>query len=822
MAITYSWVATDWTIDRQTGNIRYIGDDHNGADPSYATVIEAHRELQSLADDGAPAAVDDELDITNTNPSQRSTDNIITLINGYNFDDAAIEHIYDGSIIQDGGDTIYDGIVNFGNTDAQVQIIQDGAIIADDYWNYNVGAVATGGSGTTLIDTGIGWTTNEWVGYTVLNTTDPCQGIVLSNTTDTITFAAGQLHGSGNLDFAASDNYLIGQPINPNLTQGVSSRFLIKTRADGVDIDGRRLIGISRRLGNTYSEFKINGTSRGNNVLALNDTADLNNTTAPATIVGATWNTDFSNTGGLNLIDVNVDTTDEEYYSQWLWTGVHTINDLFEFIKGQTEDIGTANIDGHAMAGNVFRGVTHSFPFSGTGADLDDNDQAAWGTAIVFSGGAGTFNIGETIIEDTATPQWKGRIIAIDDNTGTGTLIVDVESGVVETGDTFTCNGAAVGTVNGTPTAVTGGGLMHCLAVDDDGATGNLYVQVTKGTAPPNAGIIYDCGTDPSTIDAAQLLTVTATPTERPISTPAAGASTGSALIGSYGLGVSTTKLLNTDTVFDLTNTPINPPNTVTNTVTGVVAGEDRILVAPWDGLTTDLNGDPSVGISNLSLKVLLDADNETAVVVNEDLSDANIIAFLPADGYVQVTDDAGIIRRLEYSGHDSVDTFTITTTTGAEDFLGNEAAIGNLVSVGQMHLVTGLSGGAEVAAVVNNIPGSTPDDGYLRIVNDEGFHIRTPYSVYDDGTDTFTITSSDWSGSGLTDAAGIGSHAYVTYLDLLAQTTSESFQAVYDIDLDLVVVVRDGAATPIKQFISSWSFGSTAQNLAVIRTTDA
>jgi len=367
------------------------------------------------------------------------------------------------------------------------------------------------------LDTGASWTTNQWVGYTVVNVTDPCQGLVLSNTSDTITFAAGQLHGSGTKDFAASDAYLIGQPLNPNLAQGVSSRFLIKTRANGVDIDGRRLIGLSRRLGNTYSEFKINGSSRGNNVLALNDTADLNNTTDPATITGTTWNTDFSNTGGLNLLDVNVDTVNEEYYSQWTWTSTHTINDLFEFIKGQTEDIATANVDGHLMPGNVFRGVTHSFPFSGAGADLDDNDLIAWGTAIVYSGGTGSYNIGEAIIEDSATPTWKGRIIAIDDNTGTGTLIVAIESGgTVTTAETFTCTGGGVGTVNGTPTAVTGGGLLHCLAVDDDGATGNLYVQVRKGTAPPNSGIIYDCGTNPATIDATALLTVTATPTERP------------------------------------------------------------------------------------------------------------------------------------------------------------------------------------------------------------------------------------------------------------------------------------------------------------------
>lgn len=823
MPIAHSLVDTDWTIDRQTGDIRYIGHDHNGVSPSYATVIEFHRWVQSLSDDEYPAAVDDELDISALLPSQRSTDNIITLINGYNVDDGAVEHLYDGSIIQDGGDTIYDGIINFGNTNVQIQIIQDGSVVVDDYWNYNLGGTADSGSGTTLTDTGA-FAGLSLEGSTVLNVTDPCQGLVLSHTDNILTFASGQLHGSGNEDFDTSDAYLIGQPLNPNAVQGVSHRFMIKTRVNGVDIDGRRLIGVCRRFGNTYGEFKINGTSRGNNVLALSDTADLNNTTAPQTVGGTTWDTDFSNTGGLRLIDVDQDTVDEEYYSEWTWSGTHTINDLYERIKIETEDVRTTNIDGHVMPGNVFRGITHSFPFSGTGADLDDNDLIVWGTAIVYSGGTGTYNVGEAIIDDASTPAWKGRIVAIDDNTGTGTLIVAIESGgTVTDAETFTCTGAGVGTVNGTPTAVTGGGTLHCLAVDDDGGTGNLYVQVRKGTAPPDSGTIYDAGTDASAIDVADNLALTAAPTDRTVSTPAAGVSTGSAIIGAYGLGVAWTKLSSSDKLFDLSDTPITPPNNVTNTVVlGVDYSDDRVMVAPWDGLTLDTNGDPTVGISGMTLQLALTTDDITEVEVNEDLSDAEILAFLPASGYLQVKDDGGVIRRLEYSGHDSIDTFTITTSTGDEDFLGDEAAVGNSVSVGQMHLVTALSGGAEVAAVVNNIPGSTPNSGTLRIVNDEGFHIRVPYSVYDDGTDTFTITSSDWSGSGLTDSAMIGNHAYVTYLDLTAVASFASFQAVYDNDLNLVVVVRDGATTPIKQFISSWSFGDSANSISVIKTTDA
>ena len=69
-----------------------------------------HRWLQDLADDGG-ASGDDFMDITRDTPSDKSFDTIINLSNGYNIDDAAAEHLFGGSIIQAGGDVIYDGSV---------------------------------------------------------------------------------------------------------------------------------------------------------------------------------------------------------------------------------------------------------------------------------------------------------------------------------------------------------------------------------------------------------------------------------------------------------------------------------------------------------------------------------------------------------------------------------------------------------------------------------------------------------------------------------------------------------------------------------------
>ena len=567
-------VSADWTITRSNGNIRYTGADHNGA-ATYATVIEFHRWLQDFADD-ASSSGDDELDITDENPSSRSTDNIIKLLGNYNIDDTAAEHLYDGSIIQGTGGTeeFYDGIVNFGNSDVQIQIIQNGAVITDDWWNE------------------------------------------------------------------------AGAGLNPDATQGISHRFMIKTRTSGADIDGRRLIGTSRTFGNTYSEFPINGTSRGNNVLALSDTADLNNATAEGTVSG--WTAIDNTTEGYANIDADNNAADEFYYSEWN-KDTFTINQFYERMKWLTRDGSVSTLYG--LNGELFRGITHQ---------------------VTVDTPTGTFNAFEPI-------SWSG---------GTGQMLA----------------------IN-SPTAATA-----------------LWMQILTGVIPTDGQTITG-GTSLATVD------VNVTVTERTISTPFVGASTGSALIGSYGLGLEATDLTSADKVFDLTNTQITPPNFVTFTVAGVVSGEDQVLVGPWDGVATDNEGNPAIDEDQLSLDATLSTDNITSVVVTE-----AIPSDTPATGYIRVADDNGFFRRLHYTSW-TTSTFTVDTTDGQEDFNSVNATVGNDV--------------------------------------------------------------------------------WIAYLDVQADATSEAFTSVYNSDRDLVVKVRDGGVSPIKEFISSATLGSNGGSITAIRTTD-
>jgi len=129
-----AFVAADWTVTRSTKVIDYIGDAHAGTAPTYATGIELHRQLQDWADDPVDGG-DDEIAIIDETPTDRAgADTNIVMLNGYTLTATALEHVYDCSITQTGGDDIYDGIQCFGNS-TSIQLIQNGARLTNDFWN---------------------------------------------------------------------------------------------------------------------------------------------------------------------------------------------------------------------------------------------------------------------------------------------------------------------------------------------------------------------------------------------------------------------------------------------------------------------------------------------------------------------------------------------------------------------------------------------------------------------------------------------------------------------------------------------------------------
>jgi hypothetical protein len=585
-------IADDFSV-AVNGDIRYTGTTTN------YTVLELHRFLQDLADD-ASSSGDDLADITSGNPSSRSTDNIVTLNNGYNIDDTASEHLYDGSITQSSGDTVYSGLVVLGSVESgtNLQIIQDGALLT----NY--------------------WTTG--------------------------------------LNVDASSNIITQQ--------------LVKTRVDGVDIDGKRILVIARELGDSYAEFSVT-MGLGNSVAAISTSSDLNNQTAAGTI--ATW-TSITNTEGLRLIDITGDGSTEEYYSEWN-IGTQTINETYERTKwiqrrGTSETI-------HGINGELFRGITHSFAYDGeSGTSPATNDAYAWGLKVDYDNEAsGPFTVGEAVYI-AGSSAVRGRIIALDDDGATGSMILDMEAGVPANNDGIVGQtSGATADVNGTPVGqATGGGSAIFLAVDDDGTTGNIYMQITKGTAPVDDVILY------KTTIVTDLLVVNGTVTQRTVSPEYIGSSTGSNIIGAYGIGFEAADVGASDTFFDLSNTQRVPPNNVTFSVGALVSGEDRVLVGPEDGAG-------GLDLDQLELNTTLSGAAETSVVVT-----TTIPSDTPSTGTIRVQDDNGNYRRLTYTSYTSA-TFTID----AADFSTTNATSTNNVFISYIDLLA--TGATESFTTVYN-----------------------------------------------------------------------------------------------------------------------
>lgn len=543
-------------------------------------VLELHRWLMDLADDQESSG-NDLVDIVSYTPSERATDQIITLqdyagISGptYNIDDTAAQFFYDGSIEQNSGDTLYSGLVMVGSVPAgtQIQVIQDEAIYTS-FWS------------------------------TGLNTD-------------------------------AASNTL--------------NQLLIKTRDFGADIDGKRVLVVARELGDSYAEFSVT-LGQANSTAAIFTGSDLNNQTAAGTIAGWT----ITNTEGYQLLDIPQDGSSDPFYSQWN-KGTQSINDLYEYTKW-IQRRGTAQTI-HGLNGFLFRGITHEIVYDGeAGTGPTENNYAVWGTTFAYSAElASGLTVGEYYTFQTSGA--VGKLLALDDNGTTGNVVFAIEpgSGTVQNAENFVradgtaTDGATVNSAPANTTAVGGRGLI----LADDG-TDQIWIQLLSGAAPVNDLPMYDA-TSAGVYDPANTFVVNVTVTGRTVSPAFIGQSTGSNLIGAYGLGVVPSEAVVGDSYTDLGTQLVQPPNNVTFTVGGLVSGEDRVLVT----------NDQASGIDfdQFTLNTSLVGATETAVVVT-----AAIPSDTPSSGVIRVQLDSGIYKYQTYSSWTG-STFTIPSTSYTTD----------------------------------------------------------------------------------------------------------------------------------------------------------
>lgn len=593
------------------GDIRWTG----GATPNY-TVLELHRFLSDLADD-AQASGDDLVDITSSTPSVRSTDNIITLNSPYNIDDTMAEHLYAGSITQAGGDTVYSGLRVLGavNTAAtQLMVIQDG-----DLYQF------------TTTDTAPFWGTQATGGY------------------------------------------------NGNAAAGVLMRVLIKTRENGADFDNKRVRVQARHyvgtVGDTFDFFNVQlGT--GESVAAIGTTPDGQNTTAQATVTayadvlnsGGTAN---DPTGGYQLIDLGDGSGNQPYYSQWTYGAQGDgLKALWEYTKDLTRTGSTKTVD--TIVGEFFLGVTHEIDYDGQAVNFAERDEIAWGTTITYDTlVSGPFTPGNVVTIGASGA--SGRVV-FDDGTDTLVVALDDTSITLLDNDVITEFPGVSQVATSTTAAINvtiadndkQGGSGICLALNDGGATGTLWIQLQSGVAPVDNLPLYSV--DTPTADGL----VNGAPIARTVPKIFTGSYTGS-YIGAYGIGIDPNDLTATDTVQDLDGDTNTPPNNVTFTVTGLVSGEDRVLVGPRSGSALDKAQDTHSAL-------LTDGTSATVVMTTAIPTDTPSTSAATATR-LRIEDDNGVYVSIPYQSYTG-STYTLTGQ-GTGFFEGsdnsNSAALNNV-----------------------------------------------------------------------------------------------------------------------------------------------
>jgi hypothetical protein len=290
---------------------------------------------------------------------------------------------------------------------------------------------------------------------------------------------------------------------------------------------------------------------------------------------------------------------------------------------------------------------------------------------------------------------------------------------------------------------------------------------------------------------------------ERTLSFPFCGVSTGSAIIGAYGFGIEASDLSASDKVFDLTNTQRQAPNNVTFTVGGLeFPTEDYVLVGPRGyRFAFDNEG----GTPPFQVGETLTFTTPAGTAKLADLFDQGTWGYMyigPMLSGVVPVDNSGI------SGGTSGATASVN------------GAVSNDVDLQQLTLNGALTGGSVVSVVVNeSIPADTPSPaGTIRIKRASGKYTRHPYSAWNAGTKTFTITSHDFSGDNAPDDGQV----WISYIDMAADSASESFTGVYTADRSLFIRVRNGGATPIKTFETTGVLGSAGGSATAVRTSDA
>lgn len=447
---------------------------------------------------------------------------------------------------------------------------------------------------------------------------------------------------------------------NGDSTAGVLMRILVKSRTNGFDIDGKRIRVQARHWGDTYDFFDVTlGT--GEAVAAISTTPDAQNDRSQSTVTAWTHvlnsgGTANAPTGGYQLIDINDGNGNQPYYSKWTYGADPTgygMKDIYEYLKDLSGTGTSKTVD--SLSGDRFLGITHQWNYTGLSSAFTERETLAWGTKLSYSDLSSAFTVGNYVIVGSCGVAGKivnrttgnptGSIwVALEDTSktiGSGTQIVEWHTTSGQTGVTATATGIADNDKDG----------GEALLLADDG-TDTLWVQLLSGVAPANNLEFRGRASG-------AYATLSSAFVSRTVPKIFLGSYTGS-LIGAFGIGVKAADLGYPDTVQDLDGDTNSAPNNVTFTVGGLVAGEDRVLVATKSTSASDFFKSQMSTLDTL-------ASSLSSIAVTT----AAIPSDSPSAGTIRVQLDVGTYRRCSYDSF----TTSVFNLSSALDFNGNNSS---------------------------------------------------------------------------------------------------------------------------------------------------
>lgn len=496
------------------------------------------------------------------------------------------------------------------------------------------------------------------------------------------------------------------------------------------------------------------------------------------------------------------------------WTGDADGDDLWFQVKGSEIMYG--------RAGELHRGITHEIVYdTESGGPFSEGEILFWGTQITYDGltngpftvgnyvqfqpsGGGAVKNGGKILKNSGTVLTVA-LEKITSNLLDNDIITEVESGTATTANinvTITDQNRA-------------GGEGVLLTLDDNGTAGDFYIQLISGSAP-----VDNLPIEGRTSGATAAVNVTVT--QRAFADVWLGQTTGTNLIGAYGVGAQTTDVGASDKFFDLTNAQRVPPNNVTNSVTGLVAGEDRVHVGPRTG--------SALNKALWTTDTTLSAAAETVVSI----ATVAIPADTPSTGFgadstrLRVERDNGVWWIVPYSSYDGATpgNFTIhLADTGAGGIaMSVDEPSGEFRRAAGSFLTDGFEPGHRFTSS-NFTSGGNNSTWTADTVTATAIKVVTKTGMVTEGAGTderLLCSGMDFSEATHGGAATSGNDVYPAYIDVLAGAGTVSYTGVYVSPRDTFTRIRDGGGTPTKTDEFLTSFTSSNSSVAAIRQSDA